>query len=103
MSDLTRSCQYHKKQILSRVLIISYNVYIYILDSLYGIAPRGHMSTNRVYEPIYTVKNLYNCSTARFFSFVYVYVFLKWNICIIHLSYPSGAPTIKQYDLMHVL
>jgi len=23
-------------------------------------APRGHMSTSRVYEPIYTVKNLYN-------------------------------------------
>ena len=24
------------------------------------LAPRGQMSTSRVYEPIYTVKNVYN-------------------------------------------
>ena len=71
MSDLTRCFQYHKKQSLSGVLIISYNVYIFLT------APRGHMSTSRVYEPIYTVNNLYNCTTASFFPFVYVYVFFK--------------------------
>ena len=35
------------------------------------------MSTSRVYEPIHTLKNLYNCSTASFFPFVYVYGFFK--------------------------
>jgi len=49
-----------------------YKVFIQILDSVYGLiytawahitpwlAPLGHMSTSRVYESIYTIKNLYN-------------------------------------------
>ena len=38
-----------------------YEIAIQILDSVYArLSPRGHMSRSRVYEPIYTVKNLHN-------------------------------------------
>jgi len=37
-----------------------YKIVIKILDSVYGLSPRGRMGTSRVYEPIYTVDNLYN-------------------------------------------
>ena len=45
----------------SQCIIYNFNV-IQIIDSVYGlsayITPRGYMSTSRVYEPIYTVKNV---------------------------------------------
>jgi len=37
-----------------------YTFVLQILNSVNGISSRGHMSTSRVYKPIYTVKNLYN-------------------------------------------
>ena len=48
-----------------------YKIVIHVIDSVYGfiytawahntarLVSTGHISTSRVYEPVYTVKNLY--------------------------------------------
>ena len=60
-----------------------------ILDSVYGLiytacahmttgrCPRGYMRSSRVYEPIYTVNNLYN-------DFIILQgSFLTWKLCFL--------------------
>ena len=51
--------QYYKivKQIIYSVYGLIYTAWAHITHRL---SPRGYMSTNLVYESIYTVKNLYN-------------------------------------------
>jgi len=48
------------------------------------------MSTNRVYEPIYTVKNLYN-------DFIILQdVFLTWKVCVL-LHFTGNLVLVSSY------
>ena len=59
---------------------------IHIIDSVYALiytacAPRGYMHSSCVYEPIYTVNNLYN-------DFIILQdVFVRWKVCFLHFTW----------------